>query len=208
MRTIGVKGAVSSCAVDAVSGDLAVFFYPSAGGEALLIYPKAKGHPKQYLFPHSFQLVSCTYDDNGNVFVNRVDPKVSKETKSLLSELPKGRSNFVDITLPNTITQVFNAPGVIRWDGKNLALGNGEGSIYRMTVFGTKAKIVGVTRLDGSFDVASFWIHDSTLAGANTQSSSVMIWNYPKGGEPSKVINNVESGDIVTISVAQSLLSS
>jgi hypothetical protein len=186
----------SACSVDRNTGDLAVF------GSRLLIYPKAKGSPKEYSYLPYTSPVGCDYDDKGNLFVEGVSEhkKIGQPWRVTLSELAKGASQLVSIAIPRI--EETNSIGSDRWDGKYLALGNGAGKIYRLAISGGKAKSVGVVPLDGSFNVGSIWIQGGTIAGANYDNRSVMIWNYPKGGDPTKVINNVGSGDGVAVSVA------
>ena len=186
----------SACSVDRNTGDLAVF------GSKLLIYPKAKGSPKEYSYPPYTSPVGCDYDNKGDLFIEGVleHKKIGQPWRVTLSELAKGASRLVSITIPSI--EETNNIGSDRWDGKYLALGNGAGKIYRLAISGGKAKSIGAVSLDGSFNVGSIWIQGGTIAGANDDNRSVMIWNYPKGGEPTKVINNIGSGDGVAISVA------
>jgi hypothetical protein len=186
----------SSCSVDRNTGDLAVF------GSKLLIYPKSKGPPKGYSYLPYTSPVGCDYDNKWDLFIEGVSEhrKIGQPWRVTLSELAKGASQLVSITIPRI--EETNSIGSDRWDGKYLALGNGAGRIYRLAISGGKAKTIGVVSLDGSFDVGSIWIQGGRIAGANYDSRSVMIWDYPKGGEPTKVINNVGSGDGVAVSVA------
>ena len=185
----------SACSIDRNTGDLAVF------GSKLLIYPKAKGSPKEYSYPPYTSPVGCDYDNEGDLFIEGVSlhRKIGQPWRVTLSELAKGASRLVSIAIPRI--EEANNIGSDRWDGKYLALGNGAGKIYRLAISGGKAKSIGAVSLDGSFNVGSIWIQGGTIAGANDDNRSVMIWNYPKGGEPTKVINNV-SGEGVAVSVA------
>jgi hypothetical protein len=184
----------SDCSVDRNTGDFAVL------GSKLMIYPKAKSPAKSYSYPPYTSPVGCDYDNKGDLFIEGVSEhkKIGQPWRITLSELPKGASRLISIAIPSI--EETNSIGSDRWDGKYLALGNGAGKIYRLAVSGGKAKGVGVVSLDGSFNVGSIWIQSDTIAGANYDNHSVMIWNYPKGGEPTKVINNV-SGDGVAVSV-------
>lgn len=194
-RILNVVGA-GKCSVDPNSGDLALV------SSKLLIYPKAKGAPKAYSFLPYTSPVGCDYDNKGDLFIEGVSEhkKIGQPWRITLSELAMGASRLASIAIPR-IEEMYSI-GSDRWDGKYLALGNGAGTVYRLAISGGKAKTIGVVSLDGSFNVGSIWIQGGTIAGANYDSRSVMIWSYPKGGEPTKVINNVGSGDGVAVSVA------
>ncbi len=146
--------------------------------------------------------VACDYDNKGDLFIEGVSvhKKIGQPWHVTLSELAKGATRLVSIAIPRI--EEANSIGSDRWDGKYLALDDGAGKIYRLAISGSKAKSIGVISLDGSFNVGSIWIQSGTIVGANSGSRSVMIWNYPKAGEPTKVINNVGSGDGVAVSVA------
>jgi hypothetical protein len=197
MRILNVEASEAfDCSVDNATGDLAIF------ASKLLIYTKAKGSPKEYSYLPYTAPIGCDYDNKGDLFIEGVSEhkKIGQPWRVTLSELANGASKLVSIAIPR-IEEMYSI-GSDRWDGKYLALGNGAGKIYRLAVSGGKAKTIGVVSLDGSFDVGSIWIQGGTIAGANYDSRSVMIWDYPKGGEPTKVINNVGSGDGVAVSVA------
>ena len=84
----GPGGFVQSCAVDAVTGNLAVS--GDAGRQwGVAIYANAKGTPTSYAVGDSeASSWSCAYDNEGNLFV--------ADAMRLL-ELPKGATRFKDI---------------------------------------------------------------------------------------------------------------
>ncbi len=195
-RIYPLGGILIDCASDPTTGNLAVVvYYPPV--QVVFLHAKSR-RSKGYSYPSNFTPDANTYDDKGNLFVTGFYG--SSFTVSLL-ELPKGSSNFVAITTPPI--SVYGGGGVVRWDGKHLALGNGAASIYRLAIRGTSARTVGVIHLNQA-SVGDFWIQGGTLVGANSATPNVMIWNYPRGGRPRKVLRSVGEEDAVTVSVPPS----
>lgn len=194
-RIYPLGGILIDCASDPTTGNLAVVvYYPPVQ----IVFPHAKGSAKGYSYPNNFTPDANTYDDKGNLFVTGF---YGSSFAASLLELPKGSSTFVAITTPPI--SVYDGGGVVRWDGKHLALGNGAASIYRLAIRGTSAGTIGVIHLDHA-SVGDFWIQGGTLVGANSAEPNVMIWNYPRGGRPRKVLHSVGEEDAVTVSVAPS----
>jgi hypothetical protein len=184
VKTLADKYGPQACAVDPTTGNIATVSH------YLTIYERGKGPPSIYSYPSDIEPYYCGYDDKGNLFVDGIDDTL---TYIRLSELVKGAKSMINIKLP-TLTipsSTPKGPGNVQWDGKFLALGDGGGTIYRFSILGTKALKKGETLLDGSRNVGSFWIYGSTIVGDNQSTTSVAIWPYPKGGEPSKTIKNI-----------------
>ncbi len=187
---------ITDCSSDPTTGNLAVVgYYPPVQ----IVFPHAMAPGTGYSYPNNFSPSANSYDDKGNLFV--AGSYASSAYASLL-ELQKGSSTFVNITMPSIRTH--NGGGIVRWDGKNLALGNGAASIYRLAIHGTNARTVGVTHLKRSSHVIDFWIQGDTIVGSNYGKPTVMIWNYPGGGLPTKVLHRVGKEDAVTVSVPPS----
>jgi WD40 repeat protein len=185
----------TDCAVDPTSGNLAVTF---TGRDGVLVYLNAKGKPKYYVYPPYFYASGCTYDDSGNLFVAGAWIGKTKRYPLRLVELPLGQSTFISIKLPH-IHWPSTTPGDLHWDGANLALANGEDSIYRLAVSGTNATIVGVTKLNNAHYIRTFWIQDGTLVAASAQRRVVKIWNYPSGGKATAIVSGVAGGVAVSV---------
>lgn len=183
------------CAVDPTSGNLAVTF---TGRDGVLVYPNAKGKPKYFVYPPYFYASACTYDGSGNLFVAGAWIGKTKRYPLRLIELPLGQSAFISIKLPH-IHWPSTTPGDLHWDGKHLALANGEDSIYRLAVGGSNATIVGVTELNDAHYIRTFWIQGGTLVAASAQRRVVKIWNYPSGGKATTVIRGGASGVAVSV---------
>jgi hypothetical protein len=173
------------CAVDPTSGDLAV----TEGGSVKIWHPHAK-YGKRRRLPNYFANYACSYDDNGNLFVNGAKPGNPRDF--FLAELPKGSRTFVAIALPGMQTTKLG-PGGIRWDGEYLAFSNRANKIYRLTVSGTQARIAGTVNLEEATRVSSIWIHGNTVVGGG------YIWDYPAGGKP---IGSVAAGDSAGVAVS------
>jgi hypothetical protein len=190
-KTLTVNGSAAECSVDRASGDLAVI------SSSLAVFRAARGKPTYYPFPKSFDQVACDYDSKGNLFVDGVT-KLDEKRAALL-ELPAGHSQFEKIAVP-PIAET-GSPGRVRWDGKNVVVGDGYSTLYQLEVTGTKAKEVGTIQLYGSANLFSFWISDGFVVGSNLGNPTVMIWNYPGGGQPSRVLQRTGRGAGVAESV-------
>ncbi len=133
------------CAVDSRTGNLAVangynLDYSDPGNIAVFV--GANGQPEYYGDPTITAYYSCTYDGEGNLFV----VGRSQTSSFLLAELPYGSKTFRDVALDEPV----NDFGEIHWDGKYLALATHERrQIYRLSVAGSQATVVGVTKLNG-----------------------------------------------------------
>jgi hypothetical protein len=173
------------CSVDPTTGALAATGYGTSGSNrgSVAIFSGGSGSPKVY-HAHGVQAyLFCTYDDQGNLFVDGLNYKYG----FVLIELRKGAKKFDRIV----VHQRFRAWGGIRWDGTYLAIGDGSTAIYDFTIKGKKAKRVHVVPLRGAVDVAQFWLDGNTLIapdGPNGANHDVGIWKYPKGGKPAKLI--------------------
>jgi hypothetical protein len=133
------KYSPSSCAVDPVSGDLAVTnsVYGSYASQTanLVIFKHAKGNPKPYAISTIYYFYQCGYDVKGNLIANgsnRAGTTVS------FAMLPRGRNNLEPVTLDHT----FKFPGGIQWDGRHWAIGDQSATIYQFDVQGTKGTTV------------------------------------------------------------------
>jgi hypothetical protein len=191
IRTLTVNGSATQCSVDQMTGDLAVI------SSHLAIFRAARGKPTYYRYPAGFEQAACDYDDKGNLFIDGLTKQ--SPARAALIELTAGKGAFAKVKMPDI--GEARVPGDVRWDGKDLALGDGVNTIFRLAVTGDKAKEVGSVQLYGGADVESIWIADGDIVGANFLNRSVMIWGYPGGGQPLKVLNSVGRGDGVAVSL-------
>jgi WD40 repeat protein len=178
-----------ACASDPTTGNLAV----GTGNDKVAIYRKASGKPKLYSLPANFGGKTCTYDGNGNLFVD------GYTTVPALAELPKGGSSFELISL-QSITGSANSLGAMRWDGTYLAISDSATTVYRVAVTGTTAQVVGKVQLQGLNVVSSMWIQGDTIVAGGSPNRRVLIWKYPAGGNPIKIIRDVGKDAVVAVS--------
>jgi hypothetical protein len=175
IATIGIES--EACSVDPVTGDLAVVQY----GYGIRIFrPTKQGWHLPATRTPPFQPTSGAYDANGNLFVDG-----STDGALELAELVKGAKNFTSIE----VSQTVNAAGSIQWDGRHLAVTDAQANpplIYRYSISGSAATLIGTTKLSGATRVAETWIFDSYVFGAvDYYNLGVDMWRYPGGGSPS-----------------------
>lgn len=192
IKTLSVNGSADQCAVDPTTQNLAVV------STQLAIFRRAHRTPTYYPFPNGFVRVACDYDGKGNLFVDGVT-KLNR-SRAALFELPAGGSGFERIKMPPVSETA--TPGGVRWDGKNLAISNGASTIFLLKISGTNAKNVGAAQFYGSAGMASFWIAGGDIVGANSLNPTVMIWAYPAGGQPFKVLHQTGRGAGVAVSIS------
>jgi PQQ-like domain len=147
----GPGGFIQSCAVDAVTGNLAVS--GDAGARrGVAIYANAEGTPSSYAVgDRNAASWSSAYDNDGNLFV--------ADAMRLL-ELPKGATRFKNIAWNGMRPGRL---GPIRWDGTYLAAASGASgsnpaTIFRYRVSDGRATLVGETALKGAESPVQFWI--------------------------------------------------
>lgn len=117
-------------------------------------------------------------------------------------ELPKGGRAFVNIKLP-ALNGLTDADGAIRWDGKYLAFTNAGHTIYRLVISGGKARIAGRVEVSNVKNTDNIWIQNNTIVGS-TDVDGVLIWNYPAGGKPIRIIPRGGSRSGVAVSIPAS----
>ncbi len=89
-------GTPNSCAVDPITGNLAVTAggRPISGPFGLAVYKNGRGKPTLYQAPAFNYMLFCSYDAKGNLFV---DGGTAASNAFLLAELPKGGTTFTTI---------------------------------------------------------------------------------------------------------------
>jgi DNA-binding beta-propeller fold protein YncE len=210
IQTLNDPGKVpSGCAVSPATGDLAVTNFCARIGDCgadrrthgnILIYPRAKGTPQAYRFPHIRWFDYCSYDTAGNLFA---DGSGKKEQFFYLVELPKGSRNLKPITVYLS-SSAIEYPGGVQWDGKYLAIGNAQGenltpSVYRLNA--STWKLASKITLNKSQDVSSFFIDGKTLIAPNWgKQGQVLFYSYPKGVRSAKAIDGLKDPVSVVVS--------
>ncbi|MBV9233132.1 MAG: hypothetical protein JO030_03750 [Candidatus Eremiobacteraeota bacterium] len=174
-------GAPLDCAVDPVTGNLAVTNDSNFPGN-VAVYLNARGTPRRYTLPRAYPKY-CTYNDGGTLFVDGGD-----QGRSELAELPRGANSFEKLSLH----QKTGAMGAVQWDGKYVALGDiNINVVYRLRIEGLNTKVIGTAKLVGAKHVFQFWIQGRRLIGPDEYASDVGFWDYPAGGSATKTIGGV-----------------
>lgn len=185
------KAGTVGCAIDPISGDLAI----SGQTDAVEIFRNASGKPVVVRDPHMFFGQFCAYDDKGNLFFDGLqDPK----GKPRLSELPGGTGNFVGIALDAPI----DGEAGIQWDGTNITAVSyvpprgrtRKPAIVRFAISGARGSKVGSTVLNKPADIVlQYLIINKSLIAPNIyfksgQHSDVLFYRYPAGGVPTMAL--------------------
>jgi hypothetical protein len=193
------------CASDTKTGDLAVtngYNTHGMGPGNVAIFKSASGPPRFYADPEITGYVFCTYDNAGNLFVIGY----SASEPFVLAELPFGSSTFTNLTINK---RILGISGEIHWDGKHLALAvvaSQELLIYRLSVSGSSAKIIGTTKLlNIKLPRGTFVLQGKTVVTpVGAHATEIGFWNYPAGGSPRRIIGFVSERrpfDSLTFSV-------
>jgi hypothetical protein len=200
-------GSVYSCSVNPKTHELAVVLFCIRGCSQEIIIVRDHGrHKSRYGVSPLSSLLYCAYDDKGNLFVDGYNG-----TAFGLAELPRGAHRFIGISVDKQIKY----PAQIQWDGEYLAIERRVYPlIYRVSVSGTQAHLVGRIRFNGiGYRATQSWIENATIAIPSAQYNKrpmeIFLYNYPAGGEPIKIIKGFIRGgnhamvDGVTFSVAR-----
>jgi hypothetical protein len=193
----------SGCAVDPTSGDLAVTNALSTGSQAgsvavyTSLYTSVYNPPKLYTIPKFYLYAYCSYDSNGNLFVDGTD-NANPLPHVKFAELAKGNATFSNLRLSKKLTSA----GGVQWDGKYIAIGDPvAGMLYQLQVSGLRAKAVSSTKFNSPKPLGQFWIAQatnrigkyrgqvfiSTICCGSTY-LNIGYWKYPAGGSPIKTI--------------------
>jgi hypothetical protein len=176
-------------AFDPTSENIAVSIQTGSRNGSVLIYPSPSNSPTQYTVPNVQYPYYTGYDPEGDLFVQG---RTSGEREYVFAELPKGGSEFQDISLNQNLTE----PGTVQWDGSYITVANGN-SIWQLQVSGSEGTVVGQTTLNGAWTKQpTFWIQDGTIIGDLTSQThthngrSLGFWNYPQGGKAYKKLED------------------
>jgi DNA-binding beta-propeller fold protein YncE len=191
----------AGCSVDPTTGNLAVANYETdnKGDGSVSVYRKAKGKPALFTDQAISRAWFCSYDDKGNLFV---DGYSIGTTGFQLAELPKGASDFTNISLNQTI----EVPGGVQWDGKYVEVsdenGPGTGVVYQFSISGSTGTKVTTTTMTDSQNVHQFWIDAkrNRIVVPSASLSTVGYWHFPKSGSPTKTISGLNIPEAVAIS--------
>ncbi len=187
-------GYPGGCAVDSATGNLAVMnLYDFSGAGSVLVYKSARGTPKVYANSNFYYYYFGAYDRKGNLYVSGA----TASGGYLLGTLPAGGRSM---SVVNVTGGTLYFPGTVAWLGSTLVLGdqrcNGRtGScFYELRVSGGSARITGMTPLRGSCDVVQASVGATHVVGGDDAAycrkrrSTIDVWPYPKGGNPTSSI--------------------
>lgn len=185
-----------SCAVDPVTGDLAVANIESFhGGGSISVYVHAHGPPVTYTYANVYKYYFGAYDSGGNLFVDTTYDAPSAPFVFL--ELPKGRKTLRIVTLE----QAFALPGGVAWDGRDIVVADSKSStITRFSIRGRIGKKIGSVQLSEARYLAQFVLARSQIVGASFHGRSVGFWEYRSGGPPQRTLRGFGEPFGVTLS--------
>lgn len=172
-----------ACAVDAVTGDLAVANFDNGGSDpgSVSIYKKSRGRARLFTDRNIYFVSFLAYDGKGNLFVDGSDQTLSRFR---LAELPRGAKKLEDLSL--TGTRIKAPAGVVYQHGV-LAIGDQKRSAIFQT---SNGRVVGRTSLGKACRITQFLVVDKQAMVANTCGSiqdptgNLLIYDYPRGGSP------------------------
>ena len=184
-----------ACSVDATTGNLAV----GNSLDDLAIWTKDRGKPRHYLTSCCvFAPETVTYDSAGDA--------IFADFTTRDGWLPNAHSKVKKMALHPHL----RAHGAFFWDGTYLSVFASsqkprQEELVRYTFSNGTASEVGTVPLQGVSGAASdsqFWIQGSKMVLVAYGSGNAYIFDYPKGGRPTKTIADLYEPFGVTVSVA------
>jgi hypothetical protein len=202
--------AADACAVDPVTGNLAVANWFTGGTEQsgnVLVYDVASGKYTAYSGGTPIDYYRwCTYDTKGNLYV---DGDSNPSGKVSLAVLRKGHDSFSSVSL-NTSDFL---PYSLQWYNDDLVIAGDEESIgpetlLEVQVKGTTGTIVGKTTLEDYGhnwgDDSQFFIDGTRVISGGYPGNLLHGWRFPQGGHPLRRFAQAPDGWWygVTVSIA------
>jgi len=185
------EGEVNACSVEPTTGAIATTVF-EASGFNVAIFANASSPPTTYFISSEVQYLG--YDSAGNLFVDGYGKPFS------LYELPKNGNSFTQISVsPSLVVR----PGQVQWDGNYITIegiGINRGvALYRLSVSGSTATVVGTTNFNGVTRTAlQSWIQGDRIfipygsRGNGYRNVKVGVWKYPAGGKPLQKIKHFD----------------
>jgi hypothetical protein len=175
-------GGPSGCAVNPLTGDLAVANGGTHPGVA--VFAAGSSEAVYYSVPGIASALFCGYDTSGDLFVD--GSRSGTGTGFAFAELLAGGSAFRTIKQNKKIQRA----GAVQWDGHYITVADAavkKAAIYQLTISGKKATVVGSVHLNAQF-IAQTLILESSVVGPYALHKgnvySVVSWRYPQGGKP------------------------
>ncbi len=181
------RGSANSCSVDPTSGNLAVtnFDDGKGGSGSVVVYQNVSEQPQVYTNSHVPKVVSGAYDDGGNLLV---DGNIN------FAILAKNSSELSDVTFQH----LPKDPGTIVWDGSYFAVGNQfvskrhwRTTISRLQIQGSIGTVASKVKLLGKKIKFGTVYNGVALAAMGTKQKQLGFWNYPAGGNTTKVVTGL-----------------
>jgi hypothetical protein len=203
LQTLQAGDVPLACAVDPMTGNLAVTNEGSGAGE-VAVFANSQGTPQFYRDSAIQTYGQCGYDDNGDLFVDG-----SGSGGAILAELAKGSDAFTNFSLDSR----FVPFGSVQWDGKHITITNpAKHTLYALSI-AKSLTVVSTTHFrawnnsySGGWPYVQTWLQGGTFIAQSTTTARLGLWNYARGGDPTKRTSPFESGATtisgVTVSVA------
>jgi hypothetical protein len=188
IASIIASGVPSSCAVDPLTGNLAIANYEdfdvSRSRGDVAVYQAGQGKPADYYDDSLRHYDYCAYDNKGNLFADG--------NTNYINELARNSSTLRHIYFNKNIM-----PGSLQWNAGSLAVtvvGGAKGPIRvdQVSVKGSGAQIIGTTSLrtyqdKGEYLKLGYSIQGKVIAGPGPgpagPEGKLYFWPYPAGGK-------------------------
>jgi hypothetical protein len=187
-------GSPDRCAVDPITGNLAVTsdYFDTAG--SLLIYAPGSGSAVRYGADTFCHYGFIAYDRAGNLFGDASgNGDCSEQTQFHVFELSPGSKTFTRIRI--RIKPKASLPRGLRFQGRHLLIGDSlNGRIDRYAVDGDRARFIdsiGVADVSflNDFVVTTFRGHERVIGSGPHK---IFSWRYPQGGSPITEIEHLD----------------
>ncbi len=193
-QTLTSPGLPFGCSVDRTTGNLAVVFSPQSFTQwGLAVFTNARGTPSVYYPSNMYYIFSCAYDNAGNVYV---DGSAGDSEIMSLAEIPAGGNSFTSIS----VNEALYYPQALQWDGRYLAMAllrrraQKHTRIERLQISGSTATLVATVELRSKNNAGQDVILNNTVIEAGAKKAiNVGAWPYPRGGEPRRVVAQVDA---------------
>ena len=213
------RGTIVGCSVDA-KGDLAISTSTPGG---VVVYAKGNpNHSKTYSNSECEDQAAMGYDDKGDVI-----GAGNYDGVEVCAVLARARQE----TTLSTSGMTINSPNRTMWDGKYIAVSDGEAGsekevtgIYEATLSGSSLSsqhevLLTDTCYRGLNFVLNPFILGTKNTPANDRQGSVVVgvngfcfesgsgggleyWHYPKGGNPYKIYPTTDEISVLVVSIA------